>query len=57
MVAEQSSIDRIAVPRVGMEVRGAAGKLLGKVGNVAGDATGQLANITIQHGLFGRKQK
>lgn len=57
MVAEQSSIDRIAVPREGMEVRGALGKLLGKVANVATDDTGQPSSITIQHGLFGRKHK
>ena len=57
MVAEQSSIEQVAVPRQGMEVRGAAGKLLGKVGRVIEDAAGQASSITVQHGLLGRKQK
>ena len=57
MVAEQSSIEQVAVPRQGMEVRGALGKLLGKVGQVTSDASGTPTNFTVQHGLFGRKQK
>jgi hypothetical protein len=57
MVAEQSSIEQMAVPREGMEVRGAIGKLLGKVGAVSSDSSGQPASITVQHGMFGRKSK
>ena len=57
MVAEQSSIEQVAVPREGMEVRGAIGKLLGKVGQVETDTSGSPTSITVQHGLLGRKQK
>ena len=57
MVTAQSSIDKVAVPREGMEVRGAAGKLLGKVGQVSTDESGTPATITIRHGFRGRKQK
>jgi len=57
MVAEQSSIEQVVVPREGMEVRGAAGKLLGKIGQVTTDTSGSPASITVQHGLLGRKQK
>lgn len=56
MVSELSSID-VAMLREGMEVRGAAGKLLGKVGEIVGDGTGQPVNFTIQHGILGRKRK
>jgi sporulation protein YlmC with PRC-barrel domain len=57
MVVEQSSIEQVAVPREGMEVRGAIGKLLGKVGSVEANASGGPVSITVQHGLFGRKSK
>lgn len=57
MVTEQSSIEQVAVPREGMEVRGAIGKLLGKVGQIATDTSGSPTSITVQHGLRGRKQK
>jgi hypothetical protein len=57
MVADQSSIEQVAVPREGMEVRGALGKLLGKVGQVATDASGAPSSINVQYGLLGRKQK
>ena len=57
MVVEPSSIEQVAVPREGMEVRGALGKLLGKVGQVATDTSGSPTSITVQHGLLGRKQK
>jgi hypothetical protein len=57
MVAETSPIDHTAAPREGMEVRGALGKLLGKVGRVDTDDMGQPASITIKHGLLGRKEK
>lgn len=57
MVAEMSSTDRGAVPSEGMEVRGAAGRLLGKIGQVNEDADGQTTSIVVQHGMLGRKQK
>jgi|GEM_PF-3992608 len=57
MVAEQSSIEQLGIPREGMEVRGAVGRLLGKVGKVSMDGAGQPETIVVQHGLLGRKSK
>jgi hypothetical protein len=41
----------------GMPVRGAFGKLLGSVGQIVTDETGEVTAFTIKHGIFDRKVK